>query len=75
MDAVHQIKLSPFKGFLAALHCIQAQFPADLSPIRTALVTARSAPAHERVVRTNMLCCGFTMTSLVIKEYICTKGR
>jgi len=42
----------PFKGFLAALHCIQSQFPADQSPIRTALVTARSAPAHERVVRT-----------------------
>jgi 5'-nucleotidase len=42
----------PFKGFLAALHRIQAEFPAELSPIRTALVTARSAPAHERVVRT-----------------------
>ena len=24
----------------------------DKSPIRTALVTARSAPAHERVIRT-----------------------
>ena len=42
----------PFKGFLAALHRIQSEFPAELSPIRTALVTARSAPAHERVVRT-----------------------
>ncbi len=42
----------PFKNFLAALHRIQAEFPAELSPIRTALVTARSAPAHERVVRT-----------------------
>ena len=42
----------PFKGFLAALHDLQAAFdPAD-SPIRTALVTARSAPAHERVIRT-----------------------
>ena len=42
----------PFKDFLAALHRIQSDFPAELSPIRTALVTARSAPAHERVVRT-----------------------
>ena len=42
----------PFKEFLAALQYIQNQFPADQAPIRTALVTARSAPAHERVVRT-----------------------
>jgi len=42
----------PFKDFLAALHYIQTQFEADASPIRTALVTARGAPAHERVVRT-----------------------
>src|SRR5438034_106034 len=42
----------PFKSFLAALHRIQSEFPADRAPIRTALVTARSAPAHERVVRT-----------------------
>ena len=42
----------PFKGFLAALHRIQSEFPAELSPIRTALVTARSAPAHKRVILT-----------------------
>ncbi len=42
----------PFKGFLAALHRIQSAFPADHSPIRTALVTARSAPAHKRVILT-----------------------
>ncbi|RLA24267.1 MAG: 5'-nucleotidase [Gammaproteobacteria bacterium] len=42
----------PFKGFLEALQAIQAQFAEHDSPIRTALVTARSAPAHERVVRT-----------------------
>ena len=42
----------PFKNFLAALHRIQSEYPADRAPIRTALVTARSAPAHERVVRT-----------------------
>ena len=42
----------PFKNFLAALHRIQTDFPRDSQPIRTALVTARSAPAHERVIRT-----------------------
>lgn len=42
----------PFKAFLAALHRLQHEFPHDECPIRTALVTARSAPAHERVVRT-----------------------
>ena len=42
----------PFKGFLSALHQIQAAFPAEDSPIRTALVTARSAPAHKRVILT-----------------------
>lgn len=42
----------PFKNFLAALHRIQSEFALAHSPIRTALVTARGAPAHERVVRT-----------------------
>lgn len=42
----------PFKAFLAALQRLQGEFPHDGCPIRTALVTARSAPAHERVVRT-----------------------
>lgn len=42
----------PFAKFLKTLSLIQQQFPKDVSPIRTALVTARNAPAHERVVRT-----------------------
>ncbi|MGH8369556.1 MAG: 5'-nucleotidase, partial [Gammaproteobacteria bacterium] len=42
----------PFKKFLAALQQIQSDYAPDQSPIRTALVTARSAPAHERVIRT-----------------------
>ncbi|RMH94933.1 5'-nucleotidase [Lysobacter pythonis] len=43
----------PFRGFLQALHDLQQVFPAsEAAPIRTALVTARSAPAHERVIRT-----------------------
>jgi 5'-nucleotidase len=42
----------PFKNVLAALHRIQSEYPAQDSPIRTALFTARAAPAHERVIRT-----------------------
>ncbi|MET1077355.1 MAG: 5'-nucleotidase [Pseudomonas sp.] len=42
----------PFKPFLAALNLLQREFSEDSCPIRTALVTARSAPAHERVIRT-----------------------
>lgn len=41
----------PFKSFLSALHNLQSELSTDC-PIRTALVTARSAPAHERVIRT-----------------------
>lgn len=42
----------PFKNFLSMLHQIQLEYPADTAPIRTALITARGAPAHERVIRT-----------------------
>lgn len=42
----------PFKAFLMALQGLQAEFTDVSCPIRTALVTARSAPAHERVIRT-----------------------
>jgi 5'-nucleotidase len=42
----------PFKNFLAALHRIQAAYPPDKAPIRTALVTARAAPAHKRAILT-----------------------
>lgn len=42
----------PFKQFLSALQEIQAEFSEGDCPIRTALITARSAPAHERVIRT-----------------------
>ncbi len=43
----------PFKPLLEALHRLQ-QAPAGGMRIRTALVTARSAPAHERAIRTLM---------------------
>lgn len=42
----------PFKSFLAALNRIQRAYDAEKSPIRTALITARAAPTHERVIRT-----------------------
>ena len=42
----------PFKGFLEALQLLQSQFADKNCPIRTGLFTARSAPAHERVIRT-----------------------
>jgi len=43
----------PFKPLLAALHRLQTAGNASMR-IRTALVTARSAPAHERAIRTLM---------------------
>jgi 5'-nucleotidase len=42
----------PFKPLLAALHALRQQGGA--MRVRTALVTARSSPAHERAVRTLM---------------------
>jgi 5'-nucleotidase len=61
LDAFHRneiaragepLAVGPFRSFLEALHRIQAAFPIEGSPIRTALVTARSAPAHKRVILT-----------------------
>jgi 5'-nucleotidase len=43
----------PFKPFLSALHRLQHSGAAGMR-IRTALVTARSAPAHERAIQTLM---------------------
>ncbi len=50
--AKEPLRGGPFKPFLSALHKLQQAFPPSEAPIRTALVTARSAPAHERVIRT-----------------------
>lgn len=51
-DARKPLTGGPFKEFLAALQQIQSLSSPSAAPIRTALVTARSAPAHERVIRT-----------------------
>jgi 5'-nucleotidase len=53
MRAGEPLSGGPFRGFLDALHRLQQAFPTgEDAPIRTALVTARSVPAHERVIRT-----------------------
>lgn len=44
----------PFKPLLEALHQLQNSSPQSPMRIRTALVTARSAPTHERAIRTLM---------------------
>jgi 5'-nucleotidase len=53
-NALHPLREGPFKPFLAALHLLQQAGGATPMRIRTALVTARSAPAHERAIRTLM---------------------
>jgi 5'-nucleotidase len=42
----------PFNGFLKKLNIIQSKFSVSKCPIRIALVTARAAPAHKRVINT-----------------------
>lgn len=47
------MKEGPFTNFLRTLSHIQAKFPSkETAPIRTALVTSRNAPAHERAIKT-----------------------
>ena len=50
--AKNPMKVGPFKGFLNALQNLQSKFPTTECSIRTALITARQAPAHERAIRT-----------------------
>jgi 5'-nucleotidase len=51
--ALQPLPPGPFKPLLEALHRLQSEKNSPVK-IRTALVTARSAPAHERAVRTLM---------------------
>ena len=54
-NALKPLPEGPFAHLLKALSFIQNNFKTPdgrASPIRTALVTARSSPAHERVIRT-----------------------
>jgi 5'-nucleotidase len=52
-QAATPLAAGPFKPLLLALQQLQRE-PAKGMRIRTALVTARSAPAHERAIRTLM---------------------
>jgi len=52
-NALQPLPPGPFKPLLEALQRLQHE-PGDGMRIRTALVTARSAPAHERAIRTLM---------------------
>ena len=46
------MKKGPFAKLLLTIASLQKKFVGEESPIRTALVTARSAPTHERVIKT-----------------------
>lgn len=52
LQAEKPFRQGPFAKFLKTISDIQSEFPQEQAPIRTALVTARCAPAHERVIRT-----------------------
>ncbi|MBP3692355.1 MAG: 5'-nucleotidase [Clostridia bacterium] len=52
-NAKNPLAAGPFAKLLKTISLVQQQFECEnKTPIRTALVTARSAPAHERVIRT-----------------------
>jgi 5'-nucleotidase len=51
-NANHPLKAGPFAKFLKTLSALQSGYSGEEAPIRTALVTTRCAPAHERVIRT-----------------------
>jgi 5'-nucleotidase len=51
-NANNPLKAGPFAKFLKTLSALQSGYSCEEAPIRTALVTTRCAPAHERVIRT-----------------------
>lgn len=51
-NALNPLKSGPFAQLLRVISNIQAKYPEERTPIRTALITARNSPAHERVIRT-----------------------
>lgn len=53
--ATEPMRAGPFANFLQSLSVLQRVFSSEKGeegPIRTALITARNSPAHERVIRT-----------------------
>lgn len=51
-QAEQPLAAGPFKPVLEGIQRIQSAYPMENNPIRTALITARSAPAHKRVILT-----------------------
>lgn len=51
-NADSPLQAGPFARFLKILSELQGAYAVEEAPIRTALVTSRCAPAHERVIRT-----------------------
>lgn len=51
-NALKPLPDGPFAPLLRAIAKAQKGVPIDDAPIRTALITARNSPAHERVIRT-----------------------
>lgn len=51
-NALNPLPAGPFAKLAKTLSFLQSQYDGDHCPIRTALVTARNSPTHERVIRT-----------------------
>ena len=51
-NALKPLPDGPFAPLLRAISKAQTGVPVEQAPIRTALITARNSPAHERVIRT-----------------------
>lgn len=51
-NALNPMKSGPFAQLLRVISNIQSLYAQEQTPIRTALITARNSPAHERVIRT-----------------------
>ena len=52
LNAKNPMPAGPFAKLLTTISHLQRELGTENAPIRTALVTARNAPAHERVIRT-----------------------
>ncbi len=52
INAAQLLPEGPFAKLLKTISFIQSEFDVTDAPIRTALVTARNSPTHERVIRT-----------------------
>lgn len=51
-NALKPLPDGPFASLLRTISRVQQSVESDTAPIRTAIITARNSPAHERVIRT-----------------------